>query len=83
MLNQSREIDRITISVPHTLALEADALSTELKVSRSELYKTAMENYLADQRRLRVQMIAAEMAEEYRTNKELTSMSALDGEDFA
>lgn len=83
MLNQPREIDRITISVPHTLALEADALSTELKVSRSELYKTAMENYLADQRRLRVQMIAAEMADEYRANKELTSMSALDGEDFA
>jgi len=83
MLNQSREIDRITISVPHTLALEADALSTELKISRSELYKTAMESFLAEQRRRRVKMIAAEMAEEYRSNRELTCLSALDGEDFA
>ena len=65
MLNQFRDIERITISVPHGLAMEADALSSELKVSRSELYKTAMESYLAEQRRQRLQMIAAEMAEEY------------------
>lgn len=83
MLNQHRDIERITISVPHDLALEAEALSSELKVSRSELYKTAMESYLAEQRRQRLQMIAAEMAEEYRSNRDLTAMTALDGEDFS
>jgi metal-responsive CopG/Arc/MetJ family transcriptional regulator len=83
MLNQSRDIERITISVPHSLALEADALSSEMKVSRSELYKSAMESFLAEQRRQRLQMVAAEMAEEYRSNRELTSMTALDSEDFS
>jgi metal-responsive CopG/Arc/MetJ family transcriptional regulator len=83
MLKQSRDIERITISVPHSLALEADTLSSEMKVSRSELYKSAMESFLAEQRRQRLQMAAAEMAEEYRSNRELTSMTALDSEDFS
>ena len=83
MLNQSRDIERITISVPHSLALEADTLSREMKVSRSELYKSAMESFLAEQRRQRLQMVAAEMAEEYRSNRELISMTALDSEDFS
>ncbi|MDZ4186018.1 MAG: hypothetical protein U1D97_13710 [Desulfuromonadales bacterium] len=83
MLNTDRSVDRVTISIPHALASEADSFSAELKVSRSELYKMAMERFLADQRRERLKLIVAEMADEYRGDAELTALSALDGEEFA
>ena len=83
MLNSDRSADRVTISVPHSLASEADSFSAELKVSRSELYKMAMERFLAEQRRERLKLIVAEMAEEYLGNAELTALAALDGEEFA
>ena len=82
MLNSDRSVDRVTISVPHSLASEADSCSAELKVSRSELYKMAMERFLAEQRRERLKLIVAEMAEEYRADVELTALTALDGEEF-
>lgn len=82
MLNSDRPVDRVTISVPHSLASEADNYSVELKVSRSELYKMAMEHFLAEQRRERLKLIVAEMAEEYRANGELRALSVLDGEEF-
>lgn len=83
MLNTNRSIDRVTISVPHELASEADDCSAALKVSRSELYKMAMEHFLAQQRRDRLKLIVAEMSEEYRTDSELTALTILDDEEFA
>ncbi len=82
MLNADRSVDRITISVPHFLASEADSCSAELQISRSELYKMAMERFLAEQRRERLKLIVAEMAEEYRADGELIAFTALDGEEF-
>ncbi len=80
---ESRKVDRITISLPHGTAFAADELSTKLKISRSEIYTVAMERFLAEQRRESLQAIAAEMAEEYRTDHNLTCLTALDGEEFA
>lgn len=82
MLTANRSVERVTISVPHDLASEADSCSAELKVSRSELYKLALERFLAEQRRERLKLIVAEMAEEYRTDKELTAFTILDTEEF-
>ncbi len=82
MLNANRSVERVTISVPHELASEVDSCSAELSVSRSELYKMAMESFLAQQRRERLKLIVAEMAEEYRTDKQLTALTDLDGEEF-
>jgi metal-responsive CopG/Arc/MetJ family transcriptional regulator len=82
MLTVNRTVDRVTISVPHELASEADSCSAELKVSRSELYKMAIERFLAEQRRERLKLIVAEMAEEYRADTELTALTALDAEEF-
>ena len=82
MRANTREINRITISLPHVVALAANELSAELKVSRSELYTVAMERFLIEQRRDRLQAIAAEMSEEYRTDRVLTELTALDGEEF-
>lgn len=83
MLTVNRSVDRVTISVPHELASEADSCSAKLKVSRSELYKLALERFLAEQRRERLKLIVAEMAEEYLADKELTVLTALDDEEFA
>jgi metal-responsive CopG/Arc/MetJ family transcriptional regulator len=82
MLTTNRSVERVTISVPHELASEADSCSAELKVSRSELYKLALERFLAEQRRERLKLNVAEMAEEYRANKELTALTVLDAEEF-
>ena len=83
MRTEPRQVDRITISLPHCTASAADELSATLKISRSELYTVAMEQFLVEQRRQRLQSIAAEMAEEYRTDRSLTDLTTLDGEDFA
>ncbi len=82
-MHTSMDIDRITVSLPHSLAGKADELRAELKVSRSELYRIALERFIDEQKRSRVAIIAAEMAEEYRTNRELTATTTLDAEDFA
>ncbi len=76
------ETDRVTVSLPHSLAQDIDALRTSLNISRSELFKVALEQFLARQRRAQLQVVVAEMAEEYRTNRELTALTSLDGEDF-
>lgn len=82
MLTANRSVERVTISVPHELASEADNYSAELKVSRSELYKLALERFLSEQRRERLKLIVAEMAEEYLADKELTALTVLDDEEF-
>ena len=82
MLTANRSVERVTISVPRELASEAYNCSAELKVSRSELYKLALERFLAEQRRERLKLIVAEMAEEYRADKELTALTVLDAEEF-
>ena len=82
MLTANRCVDRVTISVPHELASEADSCSAELSVSRSELYKMAMERFLAEQRRERLKLIVAEMAEKYRSDTGLTAFTVLDAEEF-
>ena len=82
MRTNAREVNRITISLPHGIALAANELSAELKVSRSELYSRAMERFLTEQRREHLRTIASEMSEEYRTDRSLTELTALDGEEF-
>lgn len=82
-MHTSAEVDRVTISLPHALAGQAEKLRAELKLSRSELYKIAMERFIEEQRRSHLAGIAGEMAEEYRANSKLTELTALDGEDFA
>ncbi|MBI5483920.1 MAG: hypothetical protein HY888_05610 [Deltaproteobacteria bacterium] len=79
----SNEVDRVTISIPHSLALQSEAVRGELKISRSELFRLALERFIQEQNNSRLATIAAEMVEEYRGNSELTVLTVLDGEDFA
>jgi len=77
------EIDRVTISLPHAIACEIETLRTQLNVSRSEIFRLAALRFIEEQQRSRLQTIAAEMSEEYRSNRELVSFTAIDSEDFA
>lgn len=82
-MNVSNDVDRVTISIPHSLALQSEVIRGELKISRSELFRLALERFIQEQNNFRLATIAAEMAEEYRSNKELTALTVLDGEDFS
>jgi metal-responsive CopG/Arc/MetJ family transcriptional regulator len=77
------ESERVSISLPHGLAQEMDELRNELKISRSELFRVAAEQFVEKQRNARLQMAVAEMAEEYSARSELTGLTTLDSEDFA
>jgi len=76
------DVDRVTISIPHSLALQSETVRSELKISRSELFRLALERFIQEQNNSRLATIAAEMVEEYRSNRELTALTLLDGEDF-
>lgn len=79
----NNDVDRVTISIPHSLALQSEAVRSELNISRSELFRLALERFIQEQNNSRLATIAAEMVEEYRSNSELTALTVLDGEDFA
>jgi hypothetical protein len=82
MHKAASDIDRVTISLPHSFASEIEIIRSQLNVSRSEIFKRAMEQYIEQQKKNGLQLIAAEMAEEYRTNRDLVFCTNLDSEDF-
>ncbi len=59
-----------------------DNLKNEIKRSKSEIIKLAIENYLAQQKRLKLQRAVEIMASEYENNDELTEFTILDSENF-
>lgn len=73
---------RITISLNKEASKEIDFLMKSLKVSKSEVFKLAFENFLEDYKKKNLEKVATMMREEYINNKELTSFSSLDGESF-
>jgi len=74
--------DRITFSLPNTLNIALDELKSETKRSKSEIIKMAIEEYLAQEKKRKLQRAVALMAEEYENNDDLTALSSLDSEDF-
>ena len=82
-MQAGNDVDRVTISIPHSLALQSEAVRGELKISRSELFRLALERFIQEQNNSRLAIIAAEMVEEYKSNRALTALTELDGVDFA
>jgi len=77
-----KNVDRITISLPKTLASEVELLRKELKVPKSEIFRVAIEQLLVQYRKKKLRKIAEMMASEYENDPELTVFTALDSEDF-
>jgi len=76
------EYTRITFSLPQSMNIALDNLKNEVKRSKSEIIKLAIESYLAQQKKLKLQKAVEMMASEYENSDELTEFTALDSEDF-
>ena len=73
---------RITISLKKEASKDIDFLMKSLNISKSEVFKIAFENFLEDYKKKNLKKIAEMMRDEYKNNKELTSFSSLDSENF-
>lgn len=82
MTTPQTKYDRITFSLPHHLNQALDMLKKEYRHSKSELIKKAIENYIAQEQRRKMQEAVALMADAYETDDELTEMQVLDTEAF-
>lgn len=82
MRESTQGMERVTLSLPAGLAKDMEALTRELGVSKSEVARRAFGRYLRECRRQKLQQIAEAMADEYRSNAELTAFTDLDGEEF-
>jgi len=76
------EYSRITFSLPNRMNTALDKLKNEIKRSKSEIIKLAIENYLAQEEKIKVQNAVNMMTKEYESNNNLTEFTSLDSEDF-
>jgi metal-responsive CopG/Arc/MetJ family transcriptional regulator len=76
------EYDRITFSLPNSMNKALDTLKNEISRSKSEIIKLAIENYLEQQKKIKLQKAVEMMANEYENNDNLTEFTSLDSESF-
>ncbi len=74
--------DRITFSLPHSMNVTLDSLKLELKSSKSDIIKQAIEYFVKQQEEKKLAHAVELMAIEYESNNELTSLTDLDSENF-
>ena len=77
-----KHYDRITFSLPHNMNAALDSLKKEMHRSKSDIIKLAIESYIRKQEEERLEKAVEMMSHEYKSNKELTSFTSLDGEKF-
>jgi metal-responsive CopG/Arc/MetJ family transcriptional regulator len=82
MIATQNSYDRITFSLPNTLNIALDELKSEINRSKSEIIKMAIESYIAQQNKRKLQKAVALMEKEYENNDELTALTSLDSESF-
>jgi len=74
--------DKVTFTIPHFLNQQLENLKNEFKISKSEVLKNAVEEYLQKQEKIRMEKSINMMMGEYKNDKSLTEFTALDSEDF-
>lgn len=82
MTTTQMHYDRITFSLPNSLNVALNELKSETKRSKSEIIKMAIESYIAQENKRKLEKAIALMANEYEENSELTALTSLDAEDF-
>jgi metal-responsive CopG/Arc/MetJ family transcriptional regulator len=82
MPRTAQDIERLTISLPASIAKQIDDLKGELHLPKSEILRQALEQFLISRRKDKIREVADMMATEYAENSDLTAFTALDGEDF-
>lgn len=81
-MQSMHQAERVTISLPADISKRVEELKKELHISKSEIFKRAIEKFLQDYNKQRIRKISEIMASEYKSNKELTALTCLDKEDF-
>lgn len=76
------DYNRITFSLPSSMNVALDKLKSEMQRSKSDIIKLAIENYLTQQKNIKLQKAVDMMADEYEHDKRLTEFTSLDCEDF-
>ncbi len=76
------DYDRITFSLPSSMNIALDNLKNEIRRSKSEIIKLAIESYLDQQKKIKLQKAVEMMANEYESNDKLIELTALDSEEF-
>lgn len=61
------EYDLITFSLPNSMNIALDNLKNELSRSKSEIIKLAIESYLAQEKKKKLQKAVEIMSDEYKT----------------
>ena len=82
MPTTEKNIERVTISLPKELWHEVESIRNDLKIPKSEIFKKAMRDFIKQYRKKKLREAAEMMAEEYMTDEELTSFTALDIKEF-
>jgi len=67
--------DRITFSLPNSMNLALEKLKNEIKRPKSEIIKLAIESYLTQQKKIKLQKAVELMANEYENDKKLTEVN--------
>jgi len=73
--------DKVTFTIPNFLNQQLENLKNEFKVSKSELLKNAVQEYIKQQEKIKIQKSVQLMMNEY-SNGEITQFTTLDSEDF-
>lgn len=81
-MQSTHQAERVTISLSADIAREVEKLKKELHMSKSEIFKRAVEKFLQDYNKQRIRKISERMAFEYKSDKELIAFTSLDKEDF-
>lgn len=76
------EYDRITFSLPSSLNKTLNSLKKEVNRSKSEIIKLAIESYVSNQEKIKMQKAVQMMQKEYAEDSDFIELTSLDSEDF-
>jgi len=76
------EYDRITFLLPSSLNKTLNSLKKEVNRSKSEIIKLAIESYVSNQEKIKMQKAVQMMQKEYAEDSDFIELTSLDSEDF-
>jgi len=81
-MKSEQGFERVTIAIPVELIESIESIKNEMKINKSELIRRAVEEFIRNYKRKKLEEIALMMKDEYERNKELTLFTSLDSEGF-
>lgn len=82
MTTTSVEYERVTFSLPSSLNATLNNLKKEVNRSKSEIINLAIQSYIKNQEKIKMQKAVEMMAKEYEEDSDLVELTSLDSEGF-